>query len=125
MKQHMISIFLTLLFLSAGCSYNCEARKHMDQARNGISSNDQHKLSPDLSRAYKNEDHRKNVSVLVRTTAPLTAEQRKELNGHGIRIGTVSGNVFTADMQLNAIPFLVGRPYISAVELSKKLRLLQ
>lgn len=124
MQKHYKHIFLTLLFLFAGCSYNCEAQKHADKAKSSTASNDLRKLSPDLSRAYENEDHSKHISVLVRTAAPLTREQKKELMGQGISIGTVVNDIFTADMQLKDVTALAEKSYIKSVELSKKLKLL-
>jgi hypothetical protein len=125
MMRYFIALFLTLLFLLTGCSYSCEAQKHADQTKQHIGAGELRKLSPDLSRAYNNDAHNKRISVLVRTTVPLSPEQRMELNKQNVNIGTASGNVFTAEMQLKDVPSLAEKPYVRSIELSKKLNLLK
>ena len=117
-------LWLTCLFFLAGCSYSCATQPQKDRSQQPPVAAGLKKLSPDLSLAYKNDDPNRKISVLVKTTTPLTPEQRKELSGRGIQVGTVSDNVFTAVLPLKAISFLADRPYIRYVELSKKLQLL-
>ncbi len=124
MKRYYTNVFLTLLFLFAGCSYNCEAQKHADKAKGSAASNDLHKLSPDLSSAYEHEAPGTPISVLVKTAGTLTPEQKKELMGQGIGIGTVVNDIFTADIQLKDVTVLTEKSYIKSVELSRKLKLL-
>lgn len=119
-----ISVLLLLLSLPAGCSYGSEAQKHPDRPNEQAGAVVLKKMSPALARTYNREDPGKQVSVLVVTVVPLSPDRRKELGDHGINVGTVSGRVFTADMQLKALPFLIGRPYVRSVELSKRLHLL-
>ncbi len=123
MIRYCIALFSTLLFIFTGCSYSCEAQKE-HQAKQHISADELRKLSPDLSKIYNNDAPNKWISVLVRTPAPLSPEQRMELSKRNINIGTTSGNVFTAYMQLNDVPFLAEKPYVISIELSKKLNLL-
>ncbi len=125
MKLYCKSIFVTLVLLFAGCSYSCEARKPADRTKQHFSEGELRKLSPDLSMAYNKDDHNKKIGVLVRTTSPLTTEQRKELDSLNIIIGTVSGSIFTAAMQLKDVPLLAEKPYVQSIELSKKLNLLK
>jgi hypothetical protein len=126
MKQYITAAgLLAILFLLTGCSYSCEARKPADQAKQHTNAGELRKLSPDLSMAYRKDDHNKKISVLVRTTSPLTTEQRKELDSLNMTIGTVSGSIFTAGMMLKDVPLLAEKPYVQSIELSKKLNLLK
>lgn len=126
MKRYFTdACLLTMVLLSTGCSYSCETRKPADQARQQTNAGALRKLSPDLAMAYRKDGRDRKIGVLVRTTSPLTAEQRKDLGSLNIAIGTVSGGIFTADMRLKDVPLLAEKPYVQSIELSKRLNLLK
>lgn len=128
-------IFIVLLVASTGCSYTCEAKKDNNTAKpkdlsakaekQTVNLKEPNKLSPDLAKLYKESKGNEKISVLVKTTAPLTIDQRKGLLSRGISVGAVSDDVFTADIQLKDVPLLTEKTYIKFIELSKKLRLLE
>ena len=124
MRYRSKILWLTCLFFLAGCSYSCATQPQKDRSQQPPVAAGLKKLSPDLSLAYKNDDPNRKISVLVRTTSPLTPEQRKELSKQNITIGTVSGNICTADMRLKEVPLLAEKPYVRSLELSKRLKLL-
>ncbi len=124
MRYRSRILWLTCLFFLTGCNYSCAEQLHTDQAQQPAGSAHLRKLSPDLSMAYKKDDPDRMISVLVKTTSPLTPEQRKELSRQNITIGTVAGNICTANMRLKEVPVLAEKPYVQSLELSKKLKLL-
>jgi hypothetical protein len=128
-------IFIMLLVAPSACSYTCGARKDNNTVKpkdlsakaekQAVHLKEPSKLSPGLSKLYKESKGNERIGVLVRTTAPLTMDQRKGLSNQGIRVGTVSDDVFTADIQLKDVPLLTEKVYIKFIELSKRLNLLK
>ncbi|MCL5277502.1 MAG: hypothetical protein M1517_07005 [Deltaproteobacteria bacterium] len=121
-----MSIYLAVLVAGVlayrGCSHTSEGRAYT--ADHAGSPGATGKLSPDLSRLYRESTGDRRIAVLVRTDAPLTREQKRTLTSQGIRVGTVSDSVFTADLYLKDVPLLAEKPYVRFIELSKKLNLL-
>lgn len=124
MKRYMFLGSVILLIILAGCIHSGEAQGRPQRLNQSKQFNIK-KLSPDLSQLYRNGNSRKKISVLVRSKTTLTQKQIKELASHGILVGTVVNDIFTADMQLKEIPLLMKKPYVKFIELSKRLKLLK
>ena len=124
MRYRSKILWLTCLFFLAGYSCRCAAQPQKNMTQQPHASAYLRKLSPDLFQAYKKDDPGRRISVLVKTTSPLTPEQRRELTRQNITIGTVTGDIFTADIRLQEVPLLAEKPYVQSLELSKKLKLL-
>jgi hypothetical protein len=58
------------------------------------------------------------VGVLVRTTAPLTDEQRVRLERDGVAVATVVGTIFTARARARAAARLADLPFVVHVQLA-------
>ncbi len=112
-----------ILFL-AGCTYNGTAPKQQDPAQQYLSATEVQKVSPDLLSLFRNGSRAAKISVLVTMTSVLSQQQRQELEAASIHIATITGNVFTASLKLQALPLLARKPYVRTIVLSKKMRLL-
>ncbi|MCL4478908.1 MAG: hypothetical protein M1381_07405 [Deltaproteobacteria bacterium] len=119
---------ITLFFIIAvmiGCSYNCQCQKHPVDNNTQDKLVHLSKLSPELLQLYERGNGNTVISVLGKTSGEMTSAQKKELITQGISIGTVTDDVFTADLKLKYLSFLTEKPYIIFVELSRKLKLLK
>jgi len=59
------------------------------------------------------------VDLMVRTEDEVTPQQQQELMRIGCKIDFVTGNVFTATIQVDRLDDLAKLPYVRRIELSR------
>jgi hypothetical protein len=80
------------------------------------------KLSPEARRAFEEEgDRERRVDVLMATHGRLEPAQRERLAEIGCRVGTVAGDVVTADLPAHALGELAALEFVRFVEVSRPL----
>ncbi len=109
------------VLLLAGCTYHGTSPGRQDPVRQDMGAAAEQKLSPDLRSVYRGGRQDRTIGVLVTTKSPLTPPERHALEKASICVTTVSGNVFTAVLKLEALPLLAGKPFVRTIMLSREL----
>ncbi len=82
------------------------------------------KVDPRLRTAAHNEGAQlqsvQNLQVLIKCTAPLSAEQKKQLADMGARVQAEAGAIITASLPAQAVTEVAKLDYVIYLELSKE-----
>lgn len=104
----------------AGCSGGSSGERAADTPP----VHGQSKLDPALSMTIRNSSSAaRTVGVLIRTRGEIDARQRAALESRGARIGSVSGDVVTATVPLQAVDRIADLEFVVRIEMSKAQRL--
>ena len=78
------------------------------------------KLAPDV-RARALRDRSGPMSILIRTTGPLSTAEREALREAGVTIGRITGDIVAASLRPEALGRLTALRFVRYVELAKAL----
>ena len=119
---------LPLLTLLAGCmalaacSGGAPSRHTPETPSTDVPS----KIDPALSMTLQDPGTAgQDIDVLIRTRGEIDATQRAALEGRGVRIGSVIGDVVTATIPVSAVSGIAGLEFVIRIELSRAQRLRQ
>lgn len=76
------------------------------------------RLTTDLGRTVA-ADPDAVISVLLRTTAPVTAEDRATLEQCGLEIGSVLGDIVTGQIRAGDAPRVAALPFVAYMEAAR------
>jgi hypothetical protein len=103
-------LYLMLVLLGAAC-----ARSVCDTAAAPSSSP---RVAPDLRRAVS-EDPDSVIGVLLRTTRPVTAEDRAALERCGLVVGSVVGDIVTGEVRAGDAARVAALPFVAYMEAAR------
>ncbi len=108
------------LMLAGGFASACAPLTAGPPGQRVAGSGSGRKLAPDV-RERASRDKFGRMSVLIRTTGPLSAGERQALREAGVTIGPISGDIVAATLRPEALGRLTALRFVRYVELAKAL----
>ena len=108
------------LMLAGGFASACAPLKAGPAGQRVAGSVSGRKLAPDV-RARASRDKFGRMSVLIRTTGPVSAAERQALREAGVTIGAITGDIVAATLRPEALGRLAALRFVRHVELAKAL----